>query len=517
MLPPHTFRRVSALEYLIKDQDLKLPSAPAIAVRILELVKRDDLTFGELGSIIQADPALAGRIMKLANSGLYSLPRKVTSIDKAVSILGLNALKNLALSFVLNKQFQGPKRERFDYDWFWRRSITAAVAGELIAAAIGYRSDETFIATLLQDIGIPVMFSCRPDDYLSVLDEKAVTGLPVTIVEKQVFGFEHQEVGAELLKSWQLPESIYLPIRYHHEPSLAPKGTEMLCKIVNASDRLAAVYYGSGSAKNVQGAKELLSQTFRMNPAKSAALIDEVAEKSVEVLCQFDLEPGRLKPFSQILQEANDELSRLNLSYEMLVIENREAKHRAERLALELKRANEKLRHYAFRDSLTGLFNYRYFQEAMIRELARAERYKHSVSLVMFDIDRFKHINDTYGHQVGDVVLKTVSQYVGRQIRSSDIFARYGGEEFAIILPETSASGAEVKAERCRELVEGLQIKVGNHTIRVTISIGVATYEPEHPTQRTQLIDAADRAMYRSKSDGRNRVTVFTGHDFVAV
>src|SRR5262245_5980212 len=196
MLSSHNLRRVSALEYLIKDQDLKLPSAPAIAVRILELVKRDDFTFGELSAILQSDPALAGRIMKLANSGLYSLPRKITSIDKAVSVLGVNALKNIALSFVLNKQFQGPRRERFDYDWFWRRSITAAVAGELIATTIGYRSDETFITTLLQDIGILVMFGCRPDDYLSVLDEKAVTGLPVNIVEKQVFGFDHQEIGA---------------------------------------------------------------------------------------------------------------------------------------------------------------------------------------------------------------------------------------------------------------------------------------------------------------------------------
>ena len=517
MPPSHTVGSVSALECLIKDQDLKLPSAPAIAVRILEVVKRDDFTFGELSSIIQSDPALAGRIMKLANSGLYSLPRQVTSIDKAVSVLGVNALKNIALSFVLNKQFQGPRRERFDYDWFWRRSITAAVAAELIATAIGYRSDETFITTLLQDLGILVMFACRPDDYLSVLDEKAVTGLPVTIVEKQVFGFDHQEIGAELLKSWQLPESICLPIRYQHEPSRAPKGMETLCNIVNVSDRLAAVYYGSGSAKNVQGAKELLSQTFRMSPARSAALIDAVAEKSVEILCQFDLEPGMLKPFSQILQEANEELSRLNLSYEMLVIENRDAKHRAERLALELKRANEKLRHYAFRDSLTGLFNYRYFQESMIRELARAERYTHSVSLIMFDIDRFKQINDTYGHQVGDMVLRTVSQHIGRQIRSSDIFARYGGEEFAIILPETSTSGAEVKAERCRELVEGLQIKTGNDTIRVTISIGVAVHDPAHPTQRTQLIDGADRALYRSKAEGRNRVTVWTWHDLATV
>src|SRR5262249_40427618 len=125
MTPSHTVGSVSALDSLINDQDLKLPSAPAIAVRILEVVKCDDFTFDELAAIIQSDPPLAGRIMKLANSGLYSFPRKITSIDKAVSVLGVNALKNIALSFVLNKQFQGPRRERFDYDWFWRRSITA--------------------------------------------------------------------------------------------------------------------------------------------------------------------------------------------------------------------------------------------------------------------------------------------------------------------------------------------------------------------------------------------------------
>ena len=507
---------MEAITALIKN-DVRLPSPPAIAVRILEVVQQEDFSFNELGSIIQSDPALAGRIMRLANSGLYSLPRKVASIDKAISVLGINALKNIALSFVLSRMFQGPRGERFDFDWLWRRSITAAVAAELISGTIGFKSDETFIAALLQDIGIAVMFVCRSDDYLSVLDEKTVSGLPVTEVERKVFGFDHQEVGAELLNSWNLPESIYLTVRYHHDPKRAPKSLEKMCQVIRAADRLAAVYYGTGTAKNVQHAKDMLSKSFDMNEAACISLIDSVAERSIEVLCQFDIEPGKIKPFSQLLQEANQELSRLNLSYETLVIEHREAKQKAEQLAVELKRVNEKLRFYAFRDSMTGLYNYRYFQESMVRELARAERYKHSVALIMFDIDGFKAINDKHGHQFGDSVLRTIGQHITRQTRTSDILARYGGEEFAMILPETDLDGAKIKAERCRAMIEGLDIRVDSVVIRATISGGVAAHEPMQPISKEKLIDGADRALYRSKIDGRNRVTAWQWRTFVEV
>src|SRR5207244_7724147 len=107
---------------------------------------------------------------------------------------GVNAVKNIALSFILTQAFQRSKGERFDFDRLWRRSITASVAAQLISKAVGFKSDETFIASLLQDIGIATLFTLTKDAYLHGLDEKAVSGLPVTEVEKQIFGFDHQEV-----------------------------------------------------------------------------------------------------------------------------------------------------------------------------------------------------------------------------------------------------------------------------------------------------------------------------------
>ena len=164
-----------------------------------------------------------------------------------------------------------------------------------------------------------------------------------------------------------------------------------------------------------------------------------------------------MKPFSQLLQEANEELRRLNLSYEQLVMEFKQAKEKAERLAGELMEANTKLRELAFRDGLTGLYNHRYFQELMTLDMSSTVRYGSVLSLMMFDIDHFKLVNDTYGHPGGDLILRKLATLVQESMRTSDVVARYGGEEFAVILPMTDAGGCKVFAERLRRKVEQME------------------------------------------------------------
>src|SRR6188474_300065 len=130
---------------LLQDE-VNLPSPPSIAIRILEVVRRDNFSFVELAHVIQTDPALTGRVLRVANSGFYSLSRNVTNIETAVAVMGVNAVKNIALSFILAQTFQGPNGERFDFERLWRRSLTAAVAAQLISKSIGFQSDEIFIA-----------------------------------------------------------------------------------------------------------------------------------------------------------------------------------------------------------------------------------------------------------------------------------------------------------------------------------------------------------------------------------
>ena len=486
-----------------------LPSPPAIALKVLDAVKKDTCSFGDLALIIGSDPALTAKILRVANSTFYSLPAKVTTIDKAVSILGVTLVKNLALSFVISKELKGLDEGSFNFDLFWKRAITAAVGAELVSAIIGRRNDDAFVSALLQDIGMIIMYLSRPDDYLKVLDEKRASGIPLREVEQKIFGFDHQELGSELLKLWGLPEEIYLPIRYHHTSCEAPEPFRTQAAVLGLSNRIAGVYHGMQSIGMLKGVKEWLKEHYRIEEMKTDAMIDEVAQRSLKIFSSFEIEAGDMKPFSQILQEANQELSLLNISYEHLVMQYKQAKDEAERLAHELKDANTRLREQSTKDGLTGLYNHRHFQNVMDEELEKASRNGRPLSLVMFDFDHFKKINDSFGHPQGDEVLKAVKPVVEKLIRACDYAVRYGGEEFALVLPETGLHGAAAVAEALRSNVEQMTITANDHKIRVTISIGVACCRSRSgQISKAQLVEAADKALYDSKRNGRNRITI---------
>jgi diguanylate cyclase (GGDEF)-like protein len=159
------------------------------------------------------------------------------------------------------------------------------------------------------------------------------------------------------------------------------------------------------------------------------------------------------------------------------------------------------------RDALTGAYNRSHFDERMRAELAFATRHSTDVSLVMIDIDHFKRVNDTYGHQAGDAVLKELSTRAHRTLRAEDVFARFGGEEFAVILRGTNKDGARRLAERLREAIEQTPIEFEGKRIAVTLSAGcAATACCTAPVKPDDLIRAADRRLYQAKTSGRNRV-----------
>lgn len=177
-------------------------------------------------------------------------------------------------------------------------------------------------------------------------------------------------------------------------------------------------------------------------------------------------------------------------------------------VAVENARLYEETEQLAVTDGLTELFNHRYFQGFLDRELSRARRYTRPLSLIMIDLDHFKGINDTYGHQAGDLVLKRVAVAVRAQARDVDLVARYGGEEFMVVLPETGKREAHALAERIRLSVREQRhpLPDGSGEIQVTISLGVASY-PEDGAEKSELVDRVDKALYRSKTNGRDRVS----------
>lgn len=162
--------------------------------------------------------------------------------------------------------------------------------------------------------------------------------------------------------------------------------------------------------------------------------------------------------------------------------------------------------HQATRDGLTQIYNKKFFMEHFIHQFSFALRHNEITSLIMFDIDKFKAINDTYGHPAGDMVLRELAQIVSNQMRTEDLFARFGGEEFVIVLRDLDAQRAHVLAERIRRMIEVTEFKWGDTCISVTISLGVATLSSANFRSASEMIEAADDYLYKAKREGRNRV-----------
>jgi len=159
----------------------------------------------------------------------------------------------------------------------------------------------------------------------------------------------------------------------------------------------------------------------------------------------------------------------------------------------------------AVTDGLTGLYNRRYFQQALERELSRADRGGGSLALLLLDIDHFKVLNDTYGHAIGDAVLKKIATVLHETLRKGDVLARYGGEEFVVLLPQATYQGAQEFAQRVWKAVGTAKIHPAGRGHRVTASVGWALL-PDDADTAEALVDAADRALYFAKESGRDKV-----------
>lgn len=176
-------------------------------------------------------------------------------------------------------------------------------------------------------------------------------------------------------------------------------------------------------------------------------------------------------------------------------------------VALQIERIKlfDEIERLSIMDGLTGTYLRRYFLERLKEELSRAKQYNMDIAFIMVDLDHFKKCNDSFGHLVGDVVLKEVAGILKQKVREIDLVGRFGGEEFCILLPEANKADAYVVAERIRKAVEGYTIKAYDETLSITISMGISSF-PEDSPGLEDLIENADTALYEAKRQGRNKV-----------
>jgi diguanylate cyclase (GGDEF)-like protein len=183
----------------------------------------------------------------------------------------------------------------------------------------------------------------------------------------------------------------------------------------------------------------------------------------------------------------------------------RYANERLQGQLIEIGLLQSKLREQAIRDPLTNLFNRRYLEETLDRELSRANRENYPVCVIMIDLDHFKRVNDTYGHEAGDLVLQAIANALSEHSRRGDFACRYGGEEFVVAMPNMNLEAAYERAENLRRSLTTLRVSYEDYSISVTISMGIACY-PENGPTREAILRAADQAMYAAKQAGRDHI-----------
>ncbi len=497
-------------EWIDSGRDLPVLSETAMAV--LNLLGDHNSTARQIGDLIKRDVSLSATILKFCNSSFYGFRKKINTLEQAFVTLGANSIRNITLSIsVLNLISPSEKTNLLT---IYKGSVLTGIAARTLARNTGFpRAEDTFTGGILTDIGLISMYKFDSENTISLINKMKQEARPAPAEEKDLFGLNHAEAGYLLAKKWNLPLDLSQAIRYHH--NLNPENRDKsiqdydLLKYVYLGSLVGEIFFCGGKKKNLERYSEGCRKILGMENEDSESVLQGINNQFLEVAEQFELEMDDSTSYEEMLQRANEELARGTLDNEASKIYLSQAFERERILAAQLTEANRKLHEKALRDGLTGLYNRLYFNEALKSEWQRAARNSHPLSLLMIDIDHFKEVNDNYGHQAGDMVLRKFSDTLNSLLRSSDLLARYGGEEFTIILPNTIMDKALVVAERVRMMVEKTKITLdGDTDLDVTVSCGVSTAVPgENGNDPDRLLKAADMGLYKAKKKGRNRVS----------
>lgn len=324
--------------------------------------------------------------------------------------------------------------------------------------------------------------------------------------------------GLSKMMSEQLKPNDVLKVLMLNLGKLFDSKRQILCDVSSVSGQGRVLHVTGDAGRLVRGmtfglsqAKSVYAKAFRM--AKTELFTDfsedlfrfnEYQEgDQVKSVLLAPILDERSKPIAVIGVEYDDDSEYKEADKNLLNTISLNASS-----SLTKARIFQKMEKQATIDGLTQIPNHRHFQDLMDMEMERAQREKSQVSLLLMDIDHFKKFNDTYGHPVGDLVLKMVSKALQSAVRKTDHIARYGGEEFVVILPQAEGDLGRQLAERVREAIENIQIPHESGTLTVTMSIGMCTY-PSLVNTKAELIESADQALYYSKETGRNKVSLF--------
>ncbi|MCB2175779.1 MAG: GGDEF domain-containing protein [Actinomycetales bacterium] len=478
-----------------------LPTLAPVAAELLRLADDERASLEDIARVIGRDPALAGQLLRVANSAMFGMGGTTTSLTRAASILGLRTVKLLSLSFSVVTR---PNPADAGATLVWRHTLATSAMARAISARRNPRlADECFIAGLLGNLGrialaeYPAYAGAAggPPAWLDTADELAAVGCT------------SDEVTARILDSWGLPPVLSDAIRHRSEPSRADGVTGTIAAVLDVAAAAARlVVAGPDEAGGaLEQYRAAAGRHLALTAKEADALLVDAAPALEEIAAMFRSENPNDVPLDVLLLRAKDGLARLGLATLAALSQEQ---HRTERLESE----NRRLAAEAATDALTALPNRRAYDDFIARTVAARERraVPGVLGLLMIDLDRFKSVNDTHGHRVGDSVLRLMGAMLALHSRRDEFAARIGGEEFAVVVPVTDPEEITLAAERFRRAIAGEVLQTPAGALRITASVGAAWLDDAEPQAAQRLYDAADAALHEAKMAGRN--CIVTAH-----
>lgn len=492
----------------------RLPSLPTVAVEILRLFNCPDSSVKELTDTIQTDPAMATRILKAANSPRYCGRGEITDLRMAITRLGRNHITPLALSFSLASPSLESNEAAEHYKQIWLRSFVQATAAEIVATDAGpAKASEAFTTNLLAGIGRLAMLKADVQLYGECLEQAKGASQEFCRAAEKLYGIGPVALAVDILDDIGLPERCIVAVRQLDDSlnSEAPAEADaQLIAFTRTADAVARYLCDDDSAMGLLALEESFSSSGGDKENRTIeALLDEIHGRLEESASLFNVDPSQIPAQDELLESALEQLA----DFTSLIGTEQQDQVPSELLEENgrLKRRVQDLMRETCIDTLTGLYNRNWFNTHMAEVQAISRIHNQEFGVAVIDIDHFKKVNDTWGHQAGDHVLREVAQGLQNVTRHNETIARYGGEEFVLLLEDAHREGMKIVGERLRASVEQLTVNYDGTAIPVTVSIGLAHGRPtENDSFKEELFARADAALYEAKHNGRNQVVLET-------
>ncbi len=477
---------------------IDLPALPPLVQTLCERVNRPECTPQEIEVLIQRDGALAGRLLKAVNSPLFGLPRQVTSIHRALTLLGPRSVRSLVLCLSL-PPLPGRGFSEAQVRDYW----TAAAAGAVVARELAVKlrrpdPEDDLAAGLLRDLGSVVLQQAHPQVYPLVLAHPPEVLIANQCwLEEQLLGTTHAEMSALVLRRWGLPDDVVEAVRHHHQPCHAADGVaaERACRL-RLAGQLAQLQLTPDQADLGRDIVKAAGEHFGMNEQELGDFLEPLAGRVHSLAGLLTVEIRRCEEFPALLARSIDALVRRTESVCRDGIADEEEVNEAEQDVVRWRRSALRLRREALRDPATDIYTRGFFEETLALEFRRAARASATLGLLFVRLDEFQAGAERHGALFADQFARAVVRKVRREMRGNELLARHGEDAFCALVPETSAPGMRALAARLGQAVSCLTLRHEGTPVPVRARVAALVCDPGRSgLSPEQFLEAARKAL----------------------